>query len=110
MGDGYRTGRKIIPKDLAVDLNPQSFAIWIMDDGCYTNGIIDISTYSFTLSEIEFLESIILNKFGIYMKHHKDGNRGFRMYANKSETLKIIKLVKSYIVYPMEYKVGCVAP
>ncbi len=44
------------------------------------------------------------------MVYHKDGDRGFKMFANKPETLKIIDLIKSYIVYPMEYKIGCVAP
>lgn len=110
IGNGYRTGRKIIPKDLERDFNPQVFAVWIMDDGSFSKGTISISTYSFTLNEIKFLESIILKKFCIRMVHHKDGNRGFKMFANKLETLKVINLIKSYIVYPMEYKIGCVAP
>jgi len=44
------------------------------------------------------------------MMHHKDRDKGFRMFANKSETQKIINVIKPYIVYPMEYKIGCVAP
>ena len=109
-GDGYRTGRKIVPKDIAIDLNPQSFAIWIMDDGCYTKGVIDISTYSFSEDEIKILEKAIFKNFSIQMIHRKDGDRGFRMYASRLETQKIIDCIKSYIVYPMEYKIGCVAP
>jgi len=84
--------------------------IWIMDDGSYNRGIIDISTYSFTLREIETLENAMFKKFGIQMVHHKDRDKGFRMYANKSETLKIINLIKPYIIYPMEYKIGRIAP
>ncbi len=110
VGDGYRVGRKIIPKDIGVDLNPQSMAVWIMDDGSFNKGIIDISTYSFVLEEIKILENAIYKKFGIQMVHHKDRDKGFRMYANKSETLKMINLIKPYIVHPMEYKIGCIAP
>ena len=109
-GNGYLTGKKIIPEDIICDLNPQSLAIWIMDDGSYNKGIIDISTYSFTLIEVKILEKAIFEKFGIQMVHHKDRDKGFRMYANKSETSKIVDLIRPYIIYPMEYKIGCTAP
>lgn len=106
-GDGYRTGRKIIPKDIRNDLTSQAFAIWIMDDGCYNKEAIDISTYSFSEDEIKLLESAIFEKFSIHMVHHKDRDKGFRMFAGRSESKKIINLVRPYIVYPMEYKIGC---
>jgi len=42
VGENYRTGKKIIPKDIKVDLNPLAIAVWIMDDGSYSRQKIDI--------------------------------------------------------------------
>ncbi|MBI5138949.1 MAG: hypothetical protein HZA95_04095 [Candidatus Vogelbacteria bacterium] len=55
-GNGYRTGRKIVPLNIIQDLSPQVLAVWIMDDGSFNGGIIDISTYSFAQDEILILE------------------------------------------------------
>ena len=33
--DGYRNGRKIVPKDIASELTPLGLAAWIMDDDSY---------------------------------------------------------------------------
>lgn len=107
---GFRTGRKIIPEDILDDLDPFVLAIWIMDDGSYSKGRIDISTYSFLLSEINLLQSVVKNKFGIDMRHYKDRDKGYRIYFNKFETQKLIKIIYPYIIPTMMYKIGFVTP
>lgn len=57
---GFRVGRKIIPRDINRYLDPLALAIWVMDDGCYSKGHIDISTYSFRLPEIHVLQDAII--------------------------------------------------
>lgn len=61
-------------------------AVWVMDDGSYNQNKIDISTYSFTLQEIEKLKKVIKKKFGITMLYYKDRDKGYRMYSNQKET------------------------
>src|SRR3989344_9319885 len=63
--EGYKTGRKIVPPDLINDLDAFGLAVWIMDDGSYSKNKIDISTYSFSLSEINLLCEILKNKFDV---------------------------------------------
>lgn len=48
-GNGYKNGTKIVPIEIKKELNPFVLAVWIMDDGSYSNKRIDISTYSFSL-------------------------------------------------------------
>ena len=105
-GDGYRTGRKIIPINISKFLNPLAVSIWIMDDGSYSRGKIDISTYSFTLQEIKRLQKSLLETFKINSNFYKDRNKGYRMYFNMHETKKIVKLIKPYVIKSMMYKIG----
>ena len=63
--DSYRCGRKVVSKEDVNLLDPLAIAVWIMDDGSYSRGKIDISTYSFTLREIELLKKAIQEKFSI---------------------------------------------
>lgn len=104
--EGYKTGKKIVPKGLIEDLDPLGLAVWIMDDGSYSRGKIDISTYSFSLPEISLLCKIIKDKFGVEMHHYKDRDKGYRIYSNQKYTTKLIEIIKPYIVPSMMYKIG----
>ena len=104
--DSYRCGRKIVPNLLVDSMNAFVIAVWVMDDGSYNHGKIDISTYSFTLKEIEKLCSIIKKKFNITMLYHKDRDKGYRIYCNKKETQKLVDLICPYIIKTMRYKIG----
>ena len=109
LGDGtMRPGRKIIPIKITEYLNPFALAIWIMDDGSYSNKKIDISTYSFSLHEINILQECLKNNFGIIAKYYRDRNKGYRMYFNQEETKKLVKITYPYIsrILSMTYKVG----
>jgi hypothetical protein len=109
-GDGHRNGKKIIPKSLKYDLNPFIFAIWIMDDGSYSRGAIDISTYCFSLDEIQFLQECILYAFKIESKFYRDRDKGYRMYFSKQETRKVIDIICLHIIPSMKYKIGFETP
>ena len=108
--EGYRTGRKIVPIDIAKNLTPLAFAIWIMDDGSYSNGILDISTYSFLLDEVGLLQDALRNVFAIEARYFKDREKGYRMYFRKSETAKVVPIIRPYIINSLMYKIGFVAP
>lgn len=104
--DGYRVGRKIVPTDIATHLDAFALAVWIMDDGCYSRGCIDISTYSFQLSEIHLLQEALESNFNVRIGYHKDRDKGYRMRCNKSETEKLVRTIYPYIVPSMMYKIG----
>ncbi len=104
--ESYRCGKKIVPDFVIENLDPFIMAIWVMDDGSYNQGKIDISTYSFTLQEIEKLLSSIKMKFNITMLYYKDRDKGYRIYCNKAETQKLADLICPYIIKTMRYKIG----
>lgn len=110
VGDGYRSGRKIVPNAIQNDLTPLTLAVWIMDDGSYSRGVLDISTYSFRLSEIELLQRAISNRYNIHFRLHSDRDKGYRMYCNKTETNALINVIIPYIIPSMMYKIGFKTP
>lgn len=109
-GEGYRTGRKIIPKNIIDYLDPTALAVWIMDDGSYSAGVINISTYAYSLPEVIFLEKGLKEKFDLAPKHYKDRNKGYRTYFSKYNTQKLVQIIHPYIIPSMMYKIGFVTP
>ncbi|MCG2719731.1 MAG: hypothetical protein L6266_03295, partial [Nanoarchaeota archaeon] len=110
LGEGYRNGRKIIPLNIKNDCTPLVLAVWVMDDGSYSRGIIDISTYSFSLQEIYYLQECLKEKFKIEATFYKDRDKGYRMYCRKKETNKLISIIYPYIIPSMMYKIGFATP
>lgn len=110
VGDGYRTGRKIVPRIIEDDLTPLALAIWIMDDGSYSRGTITISTYCFTTDEIELLCEALRSRYGIEFRYHRDRDKGYRMYSNQSQTRLLIEAIAPYIIPSMRYKIGIKTP
>ncbi len=109
-GEGYRTGRKIVPNNIVNFLDPLALSVWIMDDGSYNRGRIDISTYSFTLVEVKMLISAIFERYDIQMNMYKDRDKGYRIYANQDNTKSLIETISPFIIPSMRYKVGFVTP
>jgi len=110
LGEGYRNGRKIIPLDIKDDFTPLALAVWIMDDGSYSRGIINISTYSFSLQEIRYLQEYLEEQFKIEAVFYKDRDKGYRMYFRKQETNKLIRIIHPHIISSMMYKIGFATP
>lgn len=104
--DGYRAGRKIVPFSAYSELTPLALAIWIMDDGSYNRGRMDISTYSFLEKEVIFLQECMEKKFGISMRYFNDRGKGYRMYANQEESRRLIQIIRPYVIPCLQYKVG----
>lgn len=110
VGDEYRSGRKIIPLSITEELTPLGLAVWIMDDGSYNHGKIDISTYAFSIDEISLLQGVLKRKFHVAVKFYRDRDKGYRMYCNTVETQKLVNIIRPYIVPSMMYKIGFATP
>ena len=106
----YPQGKKIVPKNIEKYLDPLGFAVWIMDDGSFNRGMYDISTYSFTETEITLLLQVLKNKFGLVGNYFNDRDIGFRMYFPKSQTIKISSLISPYVIQTMKYKLPLLTP
>jgi hypothetical protein len=72
-------------------------------------GGITIYTDSYTPAEVELLQSILLDKYGIKTSHYNNGH-GKEQYIiriPKREVPKLQALVKPYIAASMAYRVAC---
>lgn len=102
--------RKVVPEHIEDELTPLGLAVWIMDDGCYSQDQIDISTYCFTREEISLLKKCFRDKFQVEAKIRADRDKGYRMYFLKEETQKLIPIIRPYIIPSMKYKIGLPTP
>lgn len=59
----YVNGVKIVPANLGLFFTPLTLAIWISDDGGWTDYGVKISTNSFSETEVQFLIDLLKKKF-----------------------------------------------
>ncbi len=104
----YKYGRKTITENILNQLNPQSLAIWICDDGSYDNrqGYIVLCTNSFSLEEHKFMKEFFNTKFDL------DPTIGFRdskyyyLRFKQEDSKRLIEIIKPFIPKCMLYKIG----
>jgi hypothetical protein len=78
-----------------------------MDDGFkHKNRGFKFATNSFTLDEINYLASILKNKYNLNSSIHKSGlNNQYNIYILKSSFNELVKIVKPYFHPSMYYKI-----
>ena len=103
----YNNGRKEIPGNIYEYLTPLALAVWIMDDGGFTNYGIRLATNSFKLKEVELLQDVIKSKYNlettiqnIYIKDQ------YSIYIQKKSVNNIRNIVGPYIHFSMLHKLG----
>ena len=105
----YRDKRKVVPKSIGNLLNPFVLAVWYMDDGNIRrqNGKVYgyyLNTQSFSLVENRKLSGILHKKFDIksYVLKNK---KGYRLYFGSQAKKILPKLIGSYIIPSLQYKI-----
>ena len=104
----YKEGRKVISNEILNQLNPRSIAVWICDDGSYSNkqGNITLCTNAYSLEEHHLMKEFFKERFGL------DPTIGFRdgkyyyLRFKKEDSKKLINLVEPFIPVCMLYKIG----
>lgn len=104
-GTSYRDRKKKVPGDLGRELGPLALAVWVMDDGHYSGKRIDISTYAFSLTDVDSIQTIFRETFGLKSKYYRDRDKGYRMFFDQINTAKLIRIIFPFIVPSMIYKV-----
>lgn len=103
----YRKGKKIVPNDLEKDIAPLELAIWFMDDGSIKSrkhkGLF-LNTQGFEKNDVERLQKMLKNKFGIPSSTRKD-EKGEQIYLGGKSGEEFITLIKPYVIPSMKYKI-----
>lgn len=102
----YPHGKKVVPNTIHQLLTPLGFAVWFMDDGSIKShecrGRI-INTHSFTREEVEYLCSVLEQKFQLkaWSRQQKDG---VQIYISAKSAEKLKAILEPYILPVMRYK------
>ena len=107
-----KKGKKVISPNIENYITPLTLAIWISDDGTFIpstggRGGVRIACNSFTLIEVEYLVTILRNKFDLdctiqrtYLKNK------YSIYIKKNSIIKLESLILPYLHVSMYYKLG----
>ena len=103
----YKNKNKVVPLNIYEFLTPLALAVWIMDDGGFTNYGIRIASNSFTLLEVELLNEVIKSKFHLETTIQKIGIQNqYSIYIHKKSINHLKTIVGPFIVPSMLYKLG----
>lgn len=100
----YKKGIKRISIRLTDYLTPLALAVWIMDDGCWTNSGVRIAC--FKLLEITILQNILKNKYKLDTTIQSMNKDRYSIYIKKNSMNQLISIVLPYMHNSMYYKLG----
>ncbi|MGH2613176.1 MAG: LAGLIDADG endonuclease [Rhabdochlamydiaceae bacterium] len=92
----YKTGKKVLPKQLSKMLTPFALAVWIMDDGCLSKQSIILNTQNFSFEEHKKLQLLFKYQFSIDVGIHKD-RRNFRLYFPTHATKRMQHIIAPFL-------------
>ena len=104
-----KDNKKIVPLNINQLLTPRGLAYWIMDDGSLQNKGLHLSTYGFTLEDVNLLKSTLENLFApeflikCTLHNHK---KGYRIYIWEESMNKIRDRISPYMHKDMLYKIN----
>jgi hypothetical protein len=101
---------KIIPSNISELLTPRALAYFIMGDGYFfkETKTIGIATMSFSVTEVELIQNVLLNKYNILSNKHCKNlvKEQYVIYIKKESFPLLYKTVYPYFIESMHYKLG----
>jgi hypothetical protein len=103
---------KIVPLCIAELLSPIGLALWICDDGYWSEGTLFLCTDSFTLAEVNLLIQALETKFGLKagLKRRIQANGKvcyrIRISSKAANIAKLRVIVSPFMLPSMIYKIG----
>jgi hypothetical protein len=104
-----KENKKVIPLNISKFLTPRGLAYWIMDDGSLQNKGLHLSTYSFTLEDVNLLKNTLENLFApdflikCSIHNHK---KGYRIYIWEESMNKVRGHISQFMYRDMLYKIN----
>ena len=104
----YGSGKKKVSREILNELNPRSLAVWICDDGSFsqTQGYIILCTYSFSLEEHELMKKFFEEKFGLSPTIGFRDGKYYYLRFKKEDSRKLVGIIRPYVPSCMLYKIG----
>lgn len=104
----YKNNRKVISEEILNQLNQRSLAIWICDDGSYSNtqGYIILCTNAYSLEEHKLMQKFFNEKFGLNPTIGFRDGKYYYLRFKQDDSKKLIEIIKQFIPNSMKYKIG----
>lgn len=107
----YVDGKKKIPNLIRKLLDPISLAIWFMDDGSWKSEkhkTFIIHTLGFTKTDLEIVQKVMIDKFNIKTRLHKQKEKYWRLYIVSESAKDFENVIKPYtnLIQSMKAKMG----
>lgn len=103
----YFKGVKIVPSNIYELLTPIALAHLIMVDVGFKSQGIYICTDSCTTQDTVRLTNVLIIRYNLKCTLHKSSNGcGYRIYISRNSVLKLIEIIKPYLIPNMYYKIG----
>jgi len=100
--------KKVIPKNISDYLTPLALAVWIMDDGTYLFGRVDLNGAwgtSYSVQDLNKLINALRTRYGLNCYfYHKKGRSSVVISKDSLELLRTI--VRPYMHASMLHKIG----
>lgn len=96
----YQNGKKVIPKVFTKQIDELSLAIWYMDDGSKKSSkhkTYIIHSLGFTKKDLEKVVQVLLKKFNLKTKLHKQKNKYYRIYILSESAQDFKKIIEKYV-------------
>jgi hypothetical protein len=101
----YKDGTKIVPLNIGALLNARALAYWIMDDGGKgSHGETILHTRSFTLKEVELLQSVLMDNFGLRTRLSEKVPGQWVIIILVKQVTPVKDIVAPYMCLSMLYK------
>lgn len=111
----YVNGKKRMPPLIAKLIKEVSLAVWFMDDGSWKSGrhqTFIIHALGYSRVDLEMVQKVLLEKFGIATAIHKQKEKYWRLYVLSKSAGDFRKVVEPYTsLFPSMFaKMGNVMP
>jgi hypothetical protein len=98
---------KIVPLNIAEYLTPLALAIWFLNDGISFNKGAKITSNYFTFEEVNFLCTVLQNKYNIIATPNKCGKNRSNIIFIHINSIKLFSyIIKPYLLPSLYYKLG----
>lgn len=99
----YRGRRKIVPRDIALDLSPLAVAVWLMDDGAADYAGVTFQTHSFRDDEVNRLAAALRERFDLEIGVRKNKG-GLIVYVAAASVRQLREVVEPHLLADFTYK------
>jgi len=106
----YNKGKKVVKLELQKYITPQALAVWIMSNGQFINGGLQLNTFFHTSQDIAKLISMLNNSYGLISSMYEYKKGFYRIEIAKESIGSLIAIVDPFIIPNMRVKMDLFLP